>query len=80
MPHSDSEDGDKYGKQAIVGDQLTVERLVNAHVSLANGFTDEERCTGIHAEIADWHSGNRFLQVGARMVHFHYSVCGCLGM
>ncbi len=53
----------KYGHQGIVGDQLTIERAVNSHVSIANGFSPEERLDGLHFEIADWHSGYRFLQV-----------------
>ena len=57
------ENDGKYGEQGIVGDQLTVERFVNGHASIANGFTQKEQCTGLHAEVADWHSGNRFLQV-----------------
>ena len=47
----------------MVGDQLTVERAVNGHVSLSNGFTPEERLDGLHFQIADWHTGNKFLQV-----------------
>ena len=69
VPHGKNEDGTegKYSEQGIVGDQLTVERLVNAHSSLANGFTEKEQCTGLHAEVADWHAGNRFLQVNTVM-------------
>ena len=65
VPHGENDDETegKYGEQGIVGDQLTVKRFVNAHVSLANGFTEDKQCIGLHAEIADWHSGNRFLQV-----------------
>ena len=65
VPHGQNDDGTdgKYGEQGIVGDQLTVERFVNGHVSIANGFTEKERCSGLHPELADWHSGNRFLQV-----------------
>ena len=65
VPNGINDDGTdgKYGEQGIVGDQLTVERFVNAHCSLANGFTEKEKFTGLHPEIADWHSGNRFLQV-----------------
>ncbi|XP_028410550.1 uncharacterized protein LOC114533248 [Dendronephthya gigantea] len=65
VPHglNDDETDGKYGEQGIVGDQLTVERFVNAHCSLANGFTEKEQCNGLHPEIADWHSGNRFLQL-----------------
>ena len=58
------EDGSKvYGDQGVVGDQLTVERAVNAHMSVSNGFTSEERLDGLHFEISDWHAGNRFLEV-----------------
>ncbi|KAJ7354909.1 Translation initiation factor [Desmophyllum pertusum] len=53
----------KYGEQGIVGDQLSVERAVNGHMSLANGFTPEERAEGLHFEVADWHAGNKFLDV-----------------
>ena len=31
----------EYSSQPIVGDQLTVERAVNGHMSLQNGFTPE---------------------------------------
>ena len=47
----------------MVGDQLTVERAVNGHASLSNGFTPEECLDGLHFQIADWHAGNKFLQV-----------------
>ncbi|XP_078363701.1 uncharacterized protein LOC144647887 [Oculina patagonica] len=58
-------DGDErvYSSQGYVADQLSVERGVNALFELANGFTPEERLEGIHLEIADWHSGNKFLKV-----------------
>lgn len=46
-----------------MGDQLSVERAVNGHMSLANGFTPEERLEGLHFEVADWHAGNKFLEV-----------------
>lgn len=42
--------------------ELSVERAVNGHCSLANGFTPEER---LHFEIADWHGGNKFLEVSS---------------
>ena len=53
----------EYSSQRIVGDQLTVERAVNGHMSLQNGFTPEERLEGLHFEIADWHAGNKALSV-----------------
>lgn len=52
-----------YDDQGLVGDQLTVERSVNGHASLSIGFTPEERLDGLHFQIADWHSSNKFLQV-----------------
>ena len=52
-----------YGDQGVVGDQLSVERGVNGHNSLANGFTPEQRAEGLHFEAADWHAGNKFLEV-----------------
>ena len=52
-----------YADLGVVGDQLTVERAVNGHASLSNGFTPEERLEGLHFEIADWHASNKFLQV-----------------
>lgn len=52
-----------YGQQGVVGDQLSVERAVNGHCSLANGFIPEERLEGLHFEIADWNGGNKFVEV-----------------
>ena len=52
-----------YSSQGLVGDQLSVERGVNALFELANGFTPEERLEGLHLEVADWHAGNKFLKV-----------------
>ncbi|XP_028404057.1 uncharacterized protein LOC114526731 isoform X1 [Dendronephthya gigantea] len=58
------EDKDKqYAGQGVVGDQLSVERGVNGLSSVANGFTPDERIEGLHFEIADWHAGNKFLEV-----------------
>ena len=53
----------KYGEQGVVGDQLSVERGVNGRMSVSNSFTPEERVEGLHFEIADWHAGNKFLEV-----------------
>ena len=53
----------EYADQAIVGDQLTVERGVNAHNTLSNGFTPKERLEGLHFEFADWHGVNKALDV-----------------
>ena len=59
VPYSGDGEERKYGEQGIVGDQLSVERAVNGHMSLANGFTPEERVEGLHFEVADWQAGNQ---------------------
>ncbi len=46
-----------------MGDQLTVERAVNAHMTLCNGFTPQEQLEGLHFEIAYWHAGNKAIGV-----------------
>ena len=53
VPHHNDDENRMYGEQGVVGDQLSVERAVNGHCSLANGFTLEERLEGLHFEIAD---------------------------
>ena len=64
VPYSGDGDDRRYGEQGIVGgDQLSVERAVNGHMSLDNGFTPEDRVEGLHLEVADWHAGNKFLEV-----------------
>jgi hypothetical protein len=63
VPFCKSGDENHYGEQGIVGDQLSVERGVNGHMCLANGFTSKEHLEGLHLEIADWHAGNKFLEV-----------------
>ena len=55
-----------FGEQGVMGDQLSIERGLNGVMSLANGFTPEERIEEIHLQIADWHAGNKFLQVSNR--------------
>ena len=42
VPYSGDGDDRRYGEQGIVGDQLSVERAVNGHMSLASGFTPED--------------------------------------
>ena len=64
VPHHGDDENRKYGEQGVVGDQLSVERAVNEHCSLANGFTPEERLEGLHFEIADWHGG-KFLEISS---------------
>ena len=63
VPYSGDGDDRRYGEQGIVGDQLRVERAVNGHMSLVNGFTSEDRVEGLHFEVTDWHAGSKFLEV-----------------
>ncbi len=58
----------QYAEQAVVGDQLTVERGVNGLFEVANGFTAEERHEGLHFEIADFHGGMKFLEVSINVI------------
>ena len=55
----------KYMRQGVVEDQLTVERGVNGLLQLENGFTPQDRLDGLHFEIADFHGGMKFSQVNA---------------
>ena len=57
--------------QGLVDDQLSVERGINGHMSLANGFSPDDRLDGLHFEIADWHAGNKFLEVLIFNLQFH---------
>ena len=63
VPFSGDGEEKTFADQGVVGDQLTVEQAVNGHASLSNGFTPEECLDGLHFQIADWHAGNKFLQV-----------------
>lgn len=63
VPFSGDDEERVYSDQGVVGDQLTIKRSVNGHAAPSNGFTPEERLEGLHFEIADWHAGNKFLQV-----------------
>lgn len=61
---SKGEGGDQHFVSAnVIGDQLTVDRAVNALMAQQNGYTEEERMTGLHIGIADWHADMNFLQV-----------------
>ena len=61
---SKGEGGDQHFVSAnVIGDQLTVDRAVNALMAQQNGYTEEERMTGLNIGIADWHADMNFLQV-----------------
>lgn len=60
--HDDETDG-KYVEQGIVGDQLTVITCMYPWQMDSQKRNNVLAGCNVHAEIADWHSGNRFLQV-----------------
>ena len=62
---SDSDDSESIvcPYQAIIGDKLRVERGVNTHNTLVNGFAPNDRLEGLHFEMADWHGDNKSLAV-----------------
>ena len=60
VPFTGDDEYGIYSDQGIVGDQLTIERAVNGHASLRNGFTSKQRSKGQRFKIAEWHAGNRF--------------------
>ena len=57
-------DGEKkFVRQLCVGDQLSVERAVNAIHSVSNGYTEEDRLEGFNLQLGDWHTGVKILEV-----------------
>ena len=72
VPYNGDKDERQYGDQGVVGDLLIVEQAANGHMSLVNGFTQEDRVEGLHFEVADWHAGNKFLEVGIFIVNCYY--------
>lgn len=67
VPSTGEDEEAQYGDLGVIGDQVSVERGVNGHMSLSNGFTPEQRVEGLHFEIADWHAGNKFLEVSVQL-------------
>lgn len=56
MKVDDGEDA-KFIEEGLFGDQLTIERCINAAQSRKNGYSTEERLEGFHWGVADWHAG-----------------------
>eukprot|EP00794_Sanderia_malayensis_P004055 gene4055-4606_t len=55
--------GELFADQAVVGDQISVERAVNCLLQISNGYTTEDRLEGLHFEVGDFHSGMKFVQL-----------------
>ena len=54
---------EKFRRMPVVGDQLTIERGVEAKFSVSNAYTPQRRLEGIYFQLADWHHENKFLDV-----------------
>ena len=53
----------KFASQICTGDQLSVERAVNALHSVSSGHTAEDRLEGFTVQLGDWHTGVKILEV-----------------
>ena len=74
VPQHSSQGKTFYNKVGVVGDQLSVERVVNCLASMANGFTPKGRLDGLYVEIDDWHAGLKFLSVSSSD-SFYSEIC-----
>ena len=54
---------EKFTSMPVVGDQLTIERGIEAKFSVSNAYTSQRRLEGIYFQLADWHHENKFLDV-----------------
>lgn len=72
VPHTINEQGDKeFDKQILVGDQLSIDRAVNAIKAVSNGYNEEARLEGLIPAIADWHTGMKILEVIKFLITIH---------
>ncbi|XP_068719963.1 uncharacterized protein [Montipora capricornis] len=53
----------KFASQICTGDQLSVERAVNAIHSVSNGHTAEDHLEGFTMQLGDWHTGVKILEL-----------------
>lgn len=63
VPSVGEEKIEKFRRMPVVGDQLTIERGVEAKFSVSNAYTPRRRLEGIYFQLADWHHENKFLDV-----------------
>ena len=59
---------EKFRRMPVVGDQLTIERGVEAKFSVSNAYTPQRRLEGIYFQLADWHHENKFLDVCCKVL------------
>jgi hypothetical protein len=53
----------KFVEEGLIGDQLTVERCINAAQSRKNGLNPKERLEGFYCGVADCHTGMKLCSV-----------------
>ena len=63
LPNAGEGDQKVFDSANVIGDQLTVDRAINAIMSQQNGYTAEDRLTNLNIGLADWHTDMNFLQV-----------------
>jgi len=61
----------KFERIPVIGDQLPVERGVEAKFSVSNAYTPGRRLKGIYFQLADWHHENKFLDVSLKHTNTH---------
>ena len=63
IPHTTVNGKTEFINQLCAGDQLSVERSVNAIYSVSNGYTPQDRLEGFNMQLGDWHTGVKILEV-----------------
>ena len=58
LPYTTVNGVKEFSNQLCVGDQLSMERSVNAIHSVSNGYTE-----GFNMQLGDWHAGVKILEV-----------------
>ena len=70
----DQREDSKFIEEGLIGDQLTIERCINAVQSRKNGYNAEERLEGFHYGVADWHAGTKACTVSLYNYLIPYSI------
>ena len=63
IPYTTVNGKTEFINQLCAGDQLSVERSVNAIHSVSNGYTPQDRLEGFNMQLGDWHTGVKILEV-----------------
>lgn len=63
LPSANEGNHKTFDNANVIGDQLTVDRAINAIMSQQNGYSEEDRLTHLNIGVADWHTDMNFLQV-----------------